>query len=149
LTVLGFILLLRRSSHLQYSAPRVSLGFAATEESSGASFSEAFSLAAAEESLRAKHGASFAAWTADSEYHIALVEACGNARLIEEYRRIALPNLFYRQHYVTRNHPSSTPDGHIRLTEELLSEKSPDKAEKRIRAHISSGILKLSEILGD
>lgn len=106
-------------------------------------------LAKTEADLREKHGASFAAWTADSDYHIALVEACGNARLFDEYRRIALPNLFYRQHYVMRNLPHGEPDDHIRLTEDLLAETSPDAAEKRIRAHISSGILSISEMLGD
>ena len=106
-------------------------------------------LAKAEAECRAAHGASFAAWTADSEYHIALVETCGNARLIAEYRRIALPNLFYRQHYVTRDLPHGEPDDHIKLTEDLLRESSPDAAEKRIRAHISSGILSISEMLGD
>ena len=54
-------------------------------------------LAQTEAECRTAYGPSFAAWTADSEYHIALVEACGNARLIDEYHRIALPNLFYRQ----------------------------------------------------
>ncbi len=107
------------------------------------------SLAHAEISCREKHGASFEAWTADSDYHIALVESCGNGRLFDEYRRIALPNLFYRQYHVMRDQPHSTPDDHLRLTEELIAETSPDAAEKRIRAHISSGILKIASLLGD
>ncbi len=106
-------------------------------------------LAKAEAECRMTYGPSFEAWTADSEYHIALVEACGNARLIDEYHRIALPNLFYRQNYVMRDQPRTSADDHIRLTEDLIRETSPDAAEKRIRAHISSGILSISEILGD
>ncbi len=106
-------------------------------------------LAQAEAEYRTAYGPSFEAWTADSEYHIALVEACGNARLIDEYHRIALPNLFYRQHYVMRDQPRPSADDHIRLTEDLLTVSSPDDAEKRIRAHISGGVLSISELLGD
>ena len=107
------------------------------------------SLSRQEEAIRKECGPSFAAWTADSEYHLALVQSCGNARLFDEYRRIALPNLFYRQHHVMRDNPSRHPDDHLRLTEDLLKETSPDTAEKRIRAHISSGISMVTSLLGD
>ena len=106
-------------------------------------------LAHREEAVRKEYGPSFEAWTADSEYHLALVESCGNARLFDEYRRIALPNLFYRQHHVTRDHPSRFPDDHLKLTEDLVGETSPDAAEKRIRAHIASGISMITSLLGD
>lgn len=86
-------------------------------------------------------------WRTDIAYHAALAEACGNRRIIEEFHRIALPNIFYRSHFYVEQHTDSRYNDHRVLTEQLLA-ASPDEAEAILRTHIISGKPKILAAIG-
>ena len=85
-----------------------------------------------------QYGSARQRWRTDIAYHTALVDTCGNGKLIEEYRRVALPNIFYRSHFYIRQQDDKNATTHRALTEALLA-ASPEEAEQLIRTHITAG----------
>ena len=98
------------------------------------------------EALR-QYGDARQRWRADIAYHTALVDTCGNRKLIEEYRRVALPNIFYRAHFYIRQQDDENATTHRDLTKALLA-ASPEEAEQLIRTHITAGKPLICRTLG-
>ena len=89
------------------------------------------------ENAMIKYGASPESWKADVQFHTELVDVCGNSALSAEYRRIAVPNLFYQLNTVLRLGGYERND-HIVLVKQL-SCADADNAEKIILRHLKSG----------
>ena len=108
---------------------------------------ELMRLADKESACRSEFGDAPQSWQADIQYHMALVACCGSDKITEEYRRIALPNIFYRAHFVIPHARNAEAEDHRDLTKRLLA-ASPDEAEKILRRHIVAGKPKILERLG-
>jgi len=108
---------------------------------------ELMTLADEDSAVLAEFGNGKERWRSDIAYHTALVDACGNRRLIEEFRRVAWPNIFYRSHFYIEQQTDPRWNDHRALTEALLS-ASPDEAEAILRAHIINGKPKIIAAIG-
>lgn len=101
-----------------------------------AAYNRLLVLAERAESTRAQFGDAPESWKTDLDFHLALVETCENRRIAAEYRKIALPNLFYRSHYVILPEANAEWSSHVLLLNQLRDAPDPDTAERIIREHI-------------
>ena len=109
---------------------------------------ELFLLADEDAATYAAYGNEKERWRTDIAYHIALLDAAGNRKLSEEFRRVAMPNIFYRSHFYLRQTDSVCCTDHRELTERLLA-SSPAEAERLLRMHIIAGRPQITAALGE
>ena len=85
-------------------------------------------------------------WHAERTFHSLLVESGGNEKLTAEFRRVALPNFFFRTNYVLKSDGQPHND-HLQLLDALYAAPNADVAEQLIRTHIVNGRSKINALL--